>query len=431
MKPTSRLRRYAIPFVLLLAAAAALGWYLRRDPAADAERYRTERVERGALVQTVNATGTLNPVRVVSIGTQVSGTVKKLYVDFNSPVKAGQLLLELDTAQLDARLAQSRATLASNQARLTLARASAERMRALSAQNYVSRQELDQAEADFGAARASVAQSAAQVEQDRVNVQNAIIRSPVDGVVIDRQVDEGQTVAASLQTPTLVKIARDLSQMQINASVAEADLGRIGEGMPARFNVDAFPDSAFTGRVRQIRLNPTTTSNVVTYDVVVDVANPGQRLLPGMTAYVDIEVGRVADTLLVPSAALRYRPSDAPEAKGWKSGQNGQRGGRDGQAGGEAAGRPRNAGQAQAGAPVGERPQGRPGRVWVLREGKPAMVPVRTGLSDGRNTAVSSDQLEPGDQVIVGEKIDAKAAPAAAGRGSNRMGPGGPGMRGF
>ncbi|KAF0814419.1 Macrolide export protein MacA [Andreprevotia sp. IGB-42] len=443
----------------LIAAAAAWAFWPKTDPVA---KYRTQPVSRGELIQTVSATGTLNPVLVVSVGTQVSGTVRKLNVDFNDAVTEGQILLELDTDQLRASLRQSQATLSSARAKLQYATAQATRMRSLFGQNYVSRQELDQAESDLAAAKAGVVQGEAQVERDTVNVSNAIIRSPVSGIVIDKQVDVGQTVAASYQTPTLLKIAQDLSKMQIHANFAEADLGKIKPELPATFRVDALQDMTLPGVVHQVRLNPTTTSNVVTYDVVINVDNPRQRLLPGMTAYVDVEIARRDNAVMVPNAALRYRPPGAAAASGTagKRAGSGERAGgergaeragagageragaRSEERGTEAAGGPRNAsGMANASSPwgrngggKGQRMGGRQrGTVYVLQpDGQLKAIPVRLGITDGKMTEVlpGRDEKEPavkeGQQLVIGETVPESAQAA----GGNRQQQGGPGAQG-
>lgn len=357
----------------LTAGGTAWYWFGQQGHRPVAERYRTEAVAKGTLQQTVSANGTLNPVSIVSVGTQVSGTVRKLHVDFNDQVKAGQLLLELDDSLLAAQARQSAARLRGARSALSLATANERRLRELFAQQYVSRQELEQATEARDAAAAELAQAQAQTERDEANLSYARIRSPVSGVVVDRVVDEGQTVAASFQTPTLIKIARDLSQMQIDSSFAEADIGLIREGQAARFTVDAFPDQSFRGVVRQIRLNPKTEQNVVTYNVVVAVDNPGARLLPGMTAYVSITVDERQDALLVPNAALRFRP-DTPVDGPQPEADRGKR-----------------------------KRMAASGTVHVIEGDQLRAVPVTTGITDQRRTEITDGQLRPGDRVVVGE----------------------------
>ena len=291
-------------------------WYSKQRAAQNPEqRYKLLTLEKGDVTQTVSANGTLNPVVLVSVGTQVSGTVKKLYVDFNDHVKKGQALLELDDALVSATERQSAASVANAQATLELAQANEARIRQLFAQEYVSKQEFDQSRQALKSARAQLALARAQNDRDQANLNFTVIRSPVDGVVIDRVVDLGQTVAASFQTPVLIKIAQDLSEMRIDTSFAEADIGSLREGQKAKFTVDAFPSRNFIGDVQQIRLNPTNQQNVVTYNVRINVANPEQVLLPGMTAYVNIAVAQHNDVLMVPNAALRFKPADAAEKK--------------------------------------------------------------------------------------------------------------------
>lgn len=376
--------------VAVVAGTAAAAWFARQQPKPAAERYRFEAVSRGELRQTVSANGTLNPVSVVSVGTQVSGTVRKLHVDFNDPVKAGQLLLELDDALLAAQARQSEARVRGTEAALRLAIANEQRLRELFAQEYVSRQELDQAVQARESAAAELALARAQAERDQANVSYTRIRSPVAGVVVDRVVDEGQTVAASFQTPTLIKIARDLSKMQIDSSFAEADIGLIREGQSARFTVDAFPDQSFRGVVRQIRLNPKTEQNVVTYNVVIAVDNPGARLLPGMTAYVSITVDERQDALLVPNAALRFRPDDQAEGSAPEAGR----------------GKPR-------------KQQATSGTVYVLDDAQLRPVTVSTGITDQRRTEIVDGELKPGDRLAIGNS--ASNGQAARGGSPIRM----------
>lgn len=375
--------------VLTLAGGGAVLYRSQSGPAPE-QRYRLQTIERGDLTQTVSANGTLNPVVLVNVGTQVSGTVRKLYVDFNDKVEAGQALLELDDSLLAAQAGQSRANVANVTTALELARANEARMQALFAQEYVSRQEYDQAVQARRSAEAQLAQAKAAAEKDRVNLGYTTIRSPVSGVVIDRVVDLGQTVAASFQTPTLIKIAQDLSEMRIDSAFAEADIGSIRPGQKVRFTVDAFPDRSFQGEVQQIRLNPTTTQNVVTYNVRVSVANPDQILLPGMTAYVSIGVARRENALLVPNAALRFKP---PE--GSVKAETGERA--------EKAERPAEARERSAGGGKGRKRDGASGTVHVLDGKTLRPVNVQLGITDSRSTEITGGDLKPGDRVVTGE----------------------------
>lgn len=397
------------PLLILATLTGAAGWYFygQADRRSPEERYRLSTIESGRLSQTVSANGTLNPVTLVNVGTQVSGRVKTLYVDFNDHVEKDQVLAELDDSLLAAQARQSEASLISAGASLDLARANESRMRTLFAQEYVSRQELDQSVQALKSAQAQLRLVQAQFDKDKANLGYTVIRSPVSGVVVDRQVDVGQTVAASFQTPTLFKIAQDLSKMQIDSAFAEADVGSIRVGQPVRFNVDAFPDRSFQGEVKQIRLNPTTTSNVVTYNVVVSVDNPEQILLPGMTAYVNIAVAKREDVLLVPNAALRYRPAEkTDEAKPAAASAPG----------GVLSGMtPRMAPpQPSGGQRNGNRRESTSskGTVHVLRDGQVIPVSIELGITDNRNTEVTGGELKAGDRVIIGENAAGAAAPS-------------------
>lgn len=371
------IRKWLIRLLILAIAATGIYFYLQSQAPAPEARYRLQQITRGDVAKNVSANGTLNPVTIVSVGTQVSGRVNKLYVDFNDKVEEGQVLLELDDSLLTAQIAQTMGNIRNIQASIDLAAANEARMRSLYEQEYVSKQELDQAVQALKSAQAQLESSRAQLRRDQTNLGYSIIRSPVSGVVIDRVVDLGQTVAASFQTPELIRIAQDLSKMQINSSFAEADIGSITEGQVAKFHVDAFPNQEFQGVVKQLRLNPTVTSNVVTYDVVISVDNPDEILLPGMTAYVNIEIERKNDVLLVPNSALRFKLAENDAAAGSARGPNG------------------NNRQQEPGH----------GKIYVLQGGKPVAIEVNTGITDGRVTEIFSDSLQPGDKVIVGDTL--------------------------
>jgi HlyD family secretion protein len=390
----------------LLGAAMIVGfviyWQLYRVVP---PQYRLQTVENGDISQTVSANGTINPVTLVSVGTQVSGTVKKLYVDFNSKVKKGQILLELDDALLAAQQKQSHANVQSAEASLELATANEARMRSLFAQDYVSRQELESAVQAKKSAQAQLQLAQATVEKDRANLAYSVIRSPVSGVVVDRAVDVGQTVAASLQTPTLFKIAQDLSRMQIDANFAEADIGSIRVGQTVRFTVDAFPNRNFQGVVNLIRLNPTTVSNVVTYDVVINVDNPEQILLPGMTAYVNIAVAERKDVLLIPNATLRFKPANTDMQKPVANQKNdAQKSG-----GGDSMGGKKSRHDAFS------------GKVYVLEKDELKPISVSLGITDNRNTEIVGGELKAGDQVVVGEAQAEDKSKSSGSKPSLRM----------
>lgn len=296
---------------LCLAALAAAGWWWKqRPPPVLPDKYRTALVDRGPITQVVTATGTLQPLTTVNIGTQVSGTVLERFADFNDHVRRGQVLLRLDPANLQARLRQMQAQLAAAEASLALARATLERNQRLVAQGFISGLALDQSQREYDAGRANVDLARAQVESAQTDVDNSVIKSPIDGVVIKRNVDVGQTVAASFQTPDLYLLARDLREMQIEANVSEADVGQVRPGQLVRFTVDAYPEAEFEGRVRQFRLSATTTQGVVTYTIVVSVHNEDERLKPGMTAQTRIVLQSKPEVLRLPTAALRFQPDD-------------------------------------------------------------------------------------------------------------------------
>lgn len=369
---TKKLLWNKLTLAVVLAAIGGAGFFLwqQGNQKTSGERYKTQAVESGDITQTVSANGTLNPVVLVSVGTQVSGTVKKLYVDFNDRVTEGQILMELDASLFQAQAKQSEANVHNIQATLDLATANEARSRSLYAEEYISKQELDQSVQALKSARAQRALAQAQFEKDRTNLGYSVIRSPVSGVVVAREVDVGQTVAASFQTPTLFKIAQDLQTMQIDSSFAEADVGNIKEGQAVRFTVDAFPNKSFGGTVKQVRLNPTTQQNVVTYNVVVSVDNPEQILLPGMTAYVNIVVAQRKSVLLVPNAALRFKPQDAAATGEKRKGKDGKR---------------------EAGT----------GTVYVLENNQLKPVTLAIGITDNRSTEVLSGALKAGDAVVV------------------------------
>jgi HlyD family secretion protein len=373
----------------LLLVATALAWFFLRDRT-PVPVWRTAVVDRGPIIAAVAATGTLNAVTTVEVGTQVSGTVYRLHADFNSPVKRGQAIAEIDPALLQAQLTQAQGNELSAQANLERARLTlldAERnqvrMQSLLAQGFVSQNEFDSAEtaqlsagAALQAAEAALVQSRGALQVARTNLQYAVIRSPVDGVIISRNIDVGQTVAASFQTPTLFTIAEDLTRMQIDTSVDEADIGRVRVGLPVTFTVDAWPGETFPGEVAQIRYAPIVNQNVVTYNVVITVGNPDRKLLPGMTANVAIETERRDEVLRLPAAALRFRPRLAGD---------------------------------EAPAP-GRRGPGRPQVYRPATDGSAEAVPVRTGVSDGTLVELLEGELREGEQVITGQQGNGNSA---------------------
>lgn len=355
--------------VVTIAGIALWQWLTAPEPPPP---FKTSEISRGNLVETITANGVINPVRVVNVGTQVSGTVQQLYADFNDRVEAGQILLRLDPALFASRLQSSEAGLANARATAALQAANARRAAELVAQDYISKQEYETTLASSRGAAATVRQAEAQIRQDRANLDFSVIRSPVAGIVISRQIDIGQTVAAQFNTPTLFQIARDLNEMQIEAAVAEADIARVKRGQRVEFTVDAYDTRTFVGTVDQIRLNPTTQQNVVNYTVIVKAANPDGALLPGMTANASFIVSERRDVLLLPNAALSFKPDDYKPQRG--VGQQG-------------------ADRVTVFAAVGDRAEARR---------------IRIGASDADVTEILSGPLEAGDTVIIGSNKDMK-----------------------
>lgn len=302
-KRTGRL----IFFIVLVLAAAAGGWYYTTRDGDKAPEYTTATIARGEVAQVVTATGTLQAVTSVDVSSQISGLISDISVDFNSQVKVGQVLAKIDPATYESKLASALAQLGNTKANLTLVRLNTERTRSLRQQNLVPQQDLDQAEALLAQAEAQVAIQNATVESARVDLARCTIVSPIDGIVIDRQAEVGKTVAASLNAPLLFTIANDLSKMEISAAVAEADIGSVEEKEQVNFTVDAYPNRQFRGRISQVRNAPKVTSNVVTYETIVDVRNDDLKLKPGMTANVSIVIADRRNVLRLPNSALRVR----------------------------------------------------------------------------------------------------------------------------
>lgn len=301
--------------VVALVALAGIAWagfalQAKMEKQAEKPQYRWAEADRGTITQYITASGRLEPVSAVNIGTQVSGTVVERLADFNDKVKAGQVLLKLDPTIFNAQIKQARASLDSANATLALARSNFERNSRLVAQGFISPAVLEQSKKEMDAGTASVQLSKAQLDRAQADLNNSIIRSPIDGVVIKRSTDIGQTVAASFQTPDLYQVAKDLREMQISTSVSEADVGLLKSGQTVKFTVDAYPDREFTGAVRQFRLSPNVQQNVVTYNIMIDVDNKEELLKPGMTAQTRILVANKENVVRIPTAALRYRPSD-------------------------------------------------------------------------------------------------------------------------
>lgn len=410
--------------VVLVIAGIAGYFFYKRTPEVS---YKSAKIERGTIVSTVAATGNLSAVTTVQVGTQVSGTIQKLYVDFNSRVKKGQPIAEIDPSLFNAAVEQAQGNSLSAEANLLKAKVALadadrtfKRNKKLLSDGIISQGDYDVAEtalqsaqAGVKAAEGSVAQTRGSLMQSRTNLRYSVIRSPVDGVVISRAIDVGQTVAASFSTPTLFTIAQDLTKMQIEVSVDEADISRIVLQQKASFTVDSYPEQTFIGKVIQIRSAPIITQNVVTYVVVVNVDNSDMKLKPGMTANVSIEVAKKDDVLKLPPAALRFKPKMQGDETKAKAG--GDRSGASAQppAGG---GRPNGGGKGAPGKSK-ERSQ----KVYLLKEGKPSAVPVKTGIANNNSIELIEGDLKEGDEVIIGQEGgDAKKK---AGTGGSPMGP--------
>ncbi len=496
-KKNKRIVSWGIGLVVV-AAIGGFAYHRYTGDGATKVTYHTQPVGLGRISSTVTATGTLSPLNTVQVGSQVSGRILELFADFNSQVHKGQVVAKIDPSIIESNVAKAKANLQSSRAAVTKAEASLEdaeqkyeRSKALADKKLVAAADVETARATYKsaqaqlvAARADLSQSKAALDQAKVNLEYTTIVSPIDGTVISRDVDVGQTVAASLQAPTLFTIAEDLRKMELHTSVAESDVGKLREGMDVTFTVDAFPETQFRGVVKQIRNSPQTEQNVVTYDAVVSVENDALKLRPGMTANVTYIVARKRGVIVVPNAALRFNPpaselahlteqekavvaSVAGGGRGGRSGGSGRwsggAGGRSGGAGG-AGGRPGGASGAAHGGggapaakpvegdaadgkparatdggsadePAGERAgggqrSGRPARdpnarvAWVLVDGKPHPVKVDIGITDGSSTEITGGDLKEGAELIISSN-GGSAGASSGGRPS-----GGPPRRG-
>ena len=370
---------------LLVLIAAAGGWWWFQHRGSDAPQYQTVAVTRGEMTQLVTATGALNPVVNVTVGSQISGNIQKLFADFNSPVKAGDVVAQIDPATFQAVVHQMDGDLANARAALELAQVTAGRKKELVAQHASPQADLDNATATLHQAEATVKVKEANLEKAKVDLDHCTIHSPIDGIVISRSVDVGQTVAATMNAPVLFIIANDLAKMQIDAAVAEADVGVIEVGQKVDFSVDAFPYRTFHGDIVQVRNAATTVQNVVTYDVVISVNNADLKLKPGMTANVSVIVAHRDDAVKVPNSALRFRPPEALEAAAATPVRTTPGSG------------PPRPGGGRPGGPRGER------KIYVLQPGaaKPEPATVKLGISDGVATEVT-EGLKPSDLVVIG-----------------------------
>lgn len=369
-KRTYLQKKYIIPAAVVLVLA---GWIGYKHFVSNKISYQTQELAKCTITDMVEASGTINPVNTVSVGSTVSGLMQEIYVDYNSEVKKGQLLAQIDPAnfqasvdQNQAQITNAEANLAKLNAEMVFSKKTYERYKHLYEKNFIARSELDQAESDYLSKKASIGAQQASIAQARANYKTAMtnlgytkIIAPVDGTIIKRAIDVGQPVAASFQAPELFTIAQDLTKMQIEVNVSEADIGNVREGQDVEYTLDGYPDSVFHGKVTQVRLDSTTTSNVVTYTVIVSVSNEDLKLKPGMTANVSIITKRSEDVMCAPSIALKYTPDlNGPKYKN----------------------------------------QG----IWILKDGKPERVDIKVGASDDTNIEVISKGLKLGEKVIFG-----------------------------
>lgn len=366
------MKKILISLFILIIICISIFFFIRNTE--HKPKFKTEILTKGDITEAITASGTVNPVTNISVGTQVSGTIKAIYADFNSPVKKGQTLAQIDPSLFEAQVAQTQANVYNAQANLQRVQSILandekiyKRNKSLYAQNFIAKSEVDLAESNYNvdkaqiaSARAQIAQASASLRNNLTNLRYTKIISPVNGIVISRNVDVGQTVAASFQTPTLFLVAQDLTKMQIDTNVAEADIGKVQVGQSVEYTLDGYSDQTFKGKVKQIRISPTTVQNVVTYDVVVNVDNKDLKLKPGMTANVSIITSKKNNILLVPNACLRFTPIKDEDAPKYKT-------------------------------------QG----LWILKEEKPKRINIKTGVSDGSFTEIISDKLHAGESVII------------------------------
>lgn len=394
--------KWVIAIILVAVASSGLIVFLKFSRSTGVVQYKTQEVVRGDLTVIVTATGTLQPTNKVDVSSELSGIIKTVEVDYNSKVKSGQPLAILDTSKLEAQVTQSRAALESSKAKVLQAQATVKETRSklaqlkkvkeLSGNKIPSQTEIDAAEAaldralaDVAGAKAAVAQAQATLDANLTDLSKAVIRSPVNGIVLTRKVDPGQTVAATLDPPVLFKLAEDLTKMELHVDVDEADVGHIKEGQTATFSVAAYPNRTYDARIVQARFGSTTTSGVVTYETVLKVDNQGLSLRPGMTATADIVVKKVEKAMLVPSTALRYTPPVREEKKS----SNGLIS--------TLLPRPPMSGAQQSEDAASKKPQ----RVWTLRDGRLVAVPVTVGSTNGAMTEIPAGEIQPGMPVVV------------------------------
>lgn len=433
IRSKKKTKRNVYLILALLATLGAVYYFFFREEAATTVAYRYSSLERGNITKGVTATGTLQATKTVQVGSQVSGTITELYADFNSTVSKGQVLARLDPTFYEAAVAEARANLTKAQAEYSNNEREEARAKDLVSSQLISQAEYDLVKTKLLNSRATVDQVKAQLERSQVNLGYTIIRSPISGTVVSREVDIGQTVAASLNAPVIFKIAEDLNKMQVAANIDEADIGQVKDGLDVKFTVDAYPGETFNGKVLQTRINPTVTQNVVTYSVIIDANNNEGKLLPGLTATVNIVADSRQDVLRVPNAALRFNPDGQSSGRGSGAGAGtggGTGGGQRTQSGGQSGtqtGNPQSGATAQA--EGGQRGQDRGQRTPTIyikstaknAEGKASLVPIKVklGLTDGAFTEILSSEptLKAGDSIAVGTQAAVSPNATASGGG--------------
>jgi HlyD family secretion protein len=404
------MKKIYLYIILAIAVFGATGYFFIKNNSAKEIKYRTEKIGYGNVVVQVRATGTVNPVTTVQVGSQVSGTISKIYVDFNSIVREGQIIAQIDSTFLSASVKEAEANIERAQAQVNEAKRNLDRMKELFNKNLVSQAEMDASQASYETSLAQLKQSQAALNRAEVNLQYSTIRAPISGIVISRDVDVGQTVAASLQAPKLFTIAKDLKQMQVSANVDEADIGNIKAGQLVTFTVDAYPAREFKGAVSQIRLAPQVVQNVVTYTVIIDVPNPDLKLMPGMTATVSILVDKRENVLRVPLLALRFQPPKEALKKFQKT----EKGSKDDETG-ELPSREKTKekklpegisvrGGSTSGRKVKFETRGatKTDKIWILENNQLKPAGVSLGLSDNRYIEIIDGQLKEGDEIVIG-----------------------------
>ena len=396
------MKKKTIIIIGIIAVVLVSAFFILKPKKIDAGKIdiETAKAEKGSISKTVTATGTLEATTTVEVGTQVSGIIENIYVDFNTYVKKGQLIAQIDTTNLVAALEQSQAVLDNAKAELDYQQANYDRLAPLNVKKLISQTDYDQTVYNLNKAKANYNSALAQHKKNEINLKYAFIQSPIDGIVLNRAVEEGQTVAASFNTPTLFTIANDLTQMRVEADIDEADIGQVKQGQRVEFKVDAYPDRTFEGKVTEVRLEPTVTNNVVTYTIIISAPNPDFKLMPGMTAETEIFVQEKKDILVLPSKALRFSPDQkllfsymgSPEMPKMENNQANAK-----------------------------------NVVWVKKDSVIQPVQVQTGMDDDINVEIIAG-INPGDEVILDMKENGKAKTTTS-SGGNPFMPGPPGRR--